>query len=199
MAQKNVPPDEKSGGVVKKKPRGGNSPMIGENGLNLEPGDNAKYLGVSMQLMQMERVNLNDAQDVVGRLGEFFRIHIEHDMKPTVAGMSMALGVDRRRLWEIKTGNFGNTRGLSNLPPEVTDAIKKAYLLMENLWENYMQNGKINPMAGVFLGVNNFGYLDVKQVNLVPTPIDNSDNDYDADAIKQRYLIDSPTEDSTDD
>lgn len=193
--------DEKVGGTVKKKPRGGNSPMIGENGLNLEPGDNTKYLGVSMQLMQMEKVNLHDIQAVVDRLNEYFRLHASNDMKPTVAGMAMALGVDRRSLWAIKTGQPANGQGYTyDLPTAVSDAIKKAYLLMENLWENYMQNGRINPMAGVFLGVNNYGYLDVKQVNLAPAPVTNSDNEYNADEIKQRYLLDSqPASDSESD
>ena len=104
----------------------------------------------------------------------------------------MALGTTRQTLWAIKNnqpmGGYGN---LPNMPQGTTDLIKKAYLLMETLWESYMLNGKINPAAGVFLGINNYGYLDVKQVNLVPEPVKSGDNDYDADAIRERYLIDS--------
>jgi hypothetical protein len=62
---------------------------------------------------------------------------------------------------------------------------------MENLWENYMQNGKINPVSGIFLGKNNFGYQD--KTEHVITPTINSDTDYSVDDIKQRYLTDSPT------
>lgn len=190
MAAKKEPPDAEIGGVIKKKPRGGHSPVIGDNGLQVEPGDNAKYLSVSMKLMGFEKVDLNDFEAVVDRLNEFFKIHTDNDMKPTVAGMAMSLGVDRRRLWEIKTGNFRQEGGgLADLPREVTDSIKKAYLLMENLWENYMQNGKINPVSGIFLGKNNFGYQD--KTEYVLTPNQQTDNDYDADAIRQRYLIDS--------
>jgi hypothetical protein len=55
-----------------------------------------------------------------------------------------------------------------------------------------MLNGKINPMAGVFLGVNNYGYQDVKKVDVTPVlPDSNKDNDYDPDSIRERYLIDS--------
>ena len=59
---------------------------------------------------------------------------------------------------------------------------------MENLWENYMQNGKINPVSGIFLGKNNFGYQD--KTEYVVTPNVQQDN-YDPDSIRQRYLIDS--------
>ena len=54
-----------------------------------------------------------------------------------------------------------------------------------------MQNGKINPVSGIFLGKNNFGYQD-KQEHVI-TPNTNSDSDYNAEDIKQRYLTDSPT------
>ena len=78
-----------------------------------------------------------------------------------------------------------------NLPTSTLVAIKKAYEYMEILWENYMQNGKINPVSGIFLGKNNFGYQD--KTEHVVTPNMNNDSDYSAEDIKSRYLSDSPT------
>ena len=60
---------------------------------------------------------------------------------------------------------------------------------MEILWENYMQNGKINPVSGIFLGKNNFGYQDKQE--MVLTPNTNNEPDYDVEAIKKR--LSSPT------
>ena len=60
---------------------------------------------------------------------------------------------------------------------------------MEILWENYMQNGKINPVSGIFLGKNNFGYQD--KTEYVVTPNTNNDSDYSTDDIRKRYLPDS--------
>lgn len=177
---------------VVKKPRGGkNSPVIGDNGLMAEPGDNAKYLALGMRLFSLPPIDLKDPEQVNNRLMEFFQIHADADMKPTVSGMGMALGLDRRRLWEIKTGNFGTQKALSELPTLTKDSIKKAYEYMEILWENYMQNGKINPVSGIFLGKNNFGYQD--KTEYVVTPNMNNDSDYSADDIRQRYITDSPT------
>jgi hypothetical protein len=115
-------------------------------------------------------------------------------MKPTVAGLAMALGMDRRRLWEIKTDAAVGGTGKQHLPPETLDSIKKAYKLMENLWETYMNSGKINPVSGIFLGKNNFGYQD--KTEYVLTPNQKQDSDYDADDIRKRYLSDSTTIDS---
>lgn len=184
---------KKDDNLPKRKANGKNSPVIGDNGLMTEAGDNAKYLAVSMQLYELPNIDLTNPDEVNNRLSEFFKIHAEADMKPTVAGMGMALGLDRRRLWEIKT-DVPN-RNL-DLPTLTRDSIKKAYVIMENLWENYMQNGKINPVSGIFLGKNNFGYQDKQE--MVLTPNTNSDSDYSAEDIRKRYLTNSPTIDSAD-
>lgn len=165
------------------------------NSLTLDAGDNAKYTSMNLHFMNMPKIDLHDEVAVQNRLNEYFNLMVDSDMKPSVSGMAMALGIDRRRLWEIKTGNTqgsGAMGGLSSLPQGVTDLVKKAYQLLECLWEDYMLNGKINPMAGVFLGVNNYGYQDVKKVDVTPVlPDSNKDNDYDPDSIRERYLIDS--------
>ena len=177
----------------KKKPRGKN---IGETLAPItEPGDNTKYLELGMKLFTLPPIDLKDPVQVQDRLKEFFAIHAEADMKPTVSGMGMALGLDRRRLWEIKTGVMERNLDISTTS---RDYIKKAYEYMELLWENYMQNGKINPVSGIFLGKNNFGYQD--KTEYVLTPNTNS-VDYNAEDIKKRYAIDSqtlPTLDSAD-
>ena len=175
----------------KRKGNGKNSPVIGDNGLMLDAGDNTKYLTLGMEIFKLPAIDLREPEQVQNRLTEFFEIHARYDMKPTVAGMGMALGLDRRRLWEIKTGNYHTSKALESLPTLSTESIKKAYEYMEILWENYMQNGKINPVSGIFLGKNNFGYQD--KTEYVVTPNNNSDSDFNADDIRKRYLPDSPT------
>jgi hypothetical protein len=171
----------------KKEPRGKN---ISETLAPVtEPGDNTKYVMLGMKLFNLPSIDLKDPQQVSDRLNEFFTIHAEADMKPTVSGMGMALGLDRRRLWEIKVGVTDRNQ---DLPTLTRDFIKKAYEYMEILWENYMQNGKINPVSGIFLGKNNFGYQDKQEYVL--TPNSNSDSDYSADDIRKRYLTDSDSD-----
>lgn len=189
MATKKEGTDEVQ--VIKKKPRGGNSPVIGDNGLDLLPGDNAKFMGVQMALFNMEDIDMTSVEEVQGRLNEYFALYGQNDMKPTVAGMAIALnGINRRTLWAIvndaPTGGAGYK---SALPPDVALTIKRAYNLLENLWESYMASGKINPVSGIFLGKNNYGYQD--KTEYVLTPNTQQDNDYDPDSIRQRYLIDS--------
>lgn len=162
-----------------------------------DPGDNSKYVGLTMELFKMPKIDLHDSQAVEERLEEFFQLYYAADMKPTVVGMAMALGIDRRRLWEIKTGAMVGGTTPIELPTATLDSIKRAYNFMENLWEMYMQNGKINPVSGIFLGKNNFGYQD--KTEMVLTPNSRTDSDYDAEDIKKRYLTDSTTFDSDSD
>lgn len=172
----------------KGKPRGGNSPVIGMNGYDLEPGDNTRIMQVNMAIFNMKDIDLTDVEAVENRLNEFFMLYAQADLKPTVAGMALCLnGMRRQQLWAIvndaPTGGAGYKAAL---PPEVANTIKKSYILMENMWENYMNSGKINPVSGIFLGKNNFGYQD--KTEYVLTPNTNTDNDYSADEIRERYI-----------
>ena len=172
----------------KGKPRGGNSPVIGMNGYDLEPGDNSKFLMVQMELFNMPNINIENVEEVQQRLSDYFALYARNDMKPTVAGMALALnGHSRQWLWAVCNGQqLGGRGNESTLPPEVTNAIKKARFLLENLWESYMNSGKVNPVAGIFLGKNNFGYQD--KTEYVLTPNTNQDSDYSAEDIRARYI-----------
>lgn len=174
--------------VKVKKPRGGSkSPVIGNNGLILEKGDNTKYLSLNMALLEMPNIDLNDPVAVQQRLLDYFELYAEADMKPTVAGMAIALnGHNRRWLYGVThDAPTGGSGSLAKIPKETAYVIKKAYFLLENLWENYMQNGKVNPVAGIFLGKNNYGYQD--KTEYVVTPNNQNEEEYDVNDIKKRY------------
>lgn len=185
-------PVKKEHGLKGKPSNGKNSPVIGMNGYNLAPGDTTKYLNQSLELFNLEDIDLHDPEAVAQRLSDCFEIFAKYDTKPTVAGLAMSLnGMSRRTLIAIvndyATGGSGYKTAL---PKEVALIIKKAYKIMENLWENNFQNGKLNPVTGIFLGKNNFQYVD-KQEHVL-TPVQQNDSDYSAADIRSRYMIDSP-------
>ena len=198
MAKKKTPDVIDSGTEIvkaKRKPAGMAAALAGD--LGQEPGDNTRIVQTNMKFFDMPRVDLHDPAAVHERLSEYFRIYGEADLKPTVAGMAMALGVDRRRLWAIANDqpNGGNGYKL-NLPPETTDLVKKAYEILETSMENYANAGKINPVMAIFMMKNHFGYQD--KTEYVLTPNQKQDSDYDADDIRKRYLSDSATINSED-
>lgn len=144
-------------------------------------GDNNKYTSVAIAIMQMDACDLRDPVQVKNRVVEYFQVCADNDMKPAVNGLALALGTNRQRLWEIATEQ---TKQLS-IPEESKSYIKQAYYSMQLLWENYMQNGKINPVSGIFLAKNHFGYKD--QTEYVLTPNSPLGEETDAKTIEAKY------------
>ena len=172
-----------------RKRRVGNPAMTGD-AITATPSENAAYIQQGLRLMHLPDIDLRDPVAVQARIDEYFAIVTEYGNKPTVAGLGLALnGMDRRRLWEIRSGQYGNTRGeTAELPREVTVIIKRTYKIMEELWESYMQNGKINPVSGIFLGKNNYGYQDRTEYVVTPNP---TASDFSEKQLLERYGIDS--------
>lgn len=158
---------------------------------------NTLYIRKNLEIANLPEIDLTDAEQVQERINQYFEIEAKYGNKPTVAGLAMSLnGMNRRRLNEIVTGNFGNTRGITTtLPKTVTHLIKKAHQLMEQLWEDYMQNGKINPVSGIFLGKNNYGYQD--KTEYVVTPNSQRDTDYSEAEIRERLGLPTSNSDTT--
>ena len=196
MAKKKTPDVIDSGTEIvkqKRKPAGMAAALAGD--LGQEPGDNTRIVQTSMKFFDMPRVDLKNPEAVRERLTEYFKIYGEADLKPTVAGMAMALGVNRRTLWAIANDQPTGGNGYKlNLPPETTDLVKKAYEMLEMSMENYANAGKINPVMAIFMMKNHFGYQD--KTEYVLTPNQQQASDYDAEDIRKRYLTDSTTIDS---
>ncbi len=142
--------------------------------VDLPEGDNTKYTSFALAIMQLPKIDFRNPVELRSRVEEYFQLCSVHDMKPGVAAVGLAIGLDRRRLWEIRSGNHVRVSGI---PQECQDIINEVYDSLEVLWENYMQNGKINPVSGIFLGKNNFGYADKQEYVVTPNTSGLSDTD----------------------
>lgn len=125
-------------------------------------GENAANLTHSLKLMRLEPVDLTDADAVRERIAEYFAICLEDDERSTVAGLALAFGVDRRRMWEIQSGR-------TNKPIEVQELVRRAYQVINSQLESLMYSGKTNPVPAIFLLKANFQYEDVHKVELSAT------------------------------
>lgn len=126
----------------------------------VSPGDNAKFLAHALAIREMPDIDVTDVKQVERRITEYFALCAQNDIKPTVKGFLNALRVSKVTLWNWKTGVF--RKGTHQA------VILEAYDMLEALWEDYMMNGKINPVSGIFLGKNNFGYQDKQEYVLTP-------------------------------
>ena len=148
-----------------------------------EPGDNRQYLTHSLKMWDWPEVDMREPDQVRERIGRYFQLCAEDDMKPSVAGIALAFGVDRKTFWA-----WANNVDSAYLPNESRNFIKKAYQLLNAQMENYMQNGKINPVAGIFIMKNHFGYADKQEVVL--TPNQQLGDQVPAEDLEKKYLED---------
>lgn len=165
-----MPPNEKTDDVVRdivKQKRHRNRPDLAKFGEeNTEPGDNARYLRYARVSLSLPPIDVADPKQVENRINDYFDFCEQNDRKPNMIGMANWIGVDRATLTSWKTGEYRNN---THLP-----VIKKAIDVLEELWADYMQNGKINPTSGIFLAKNLFQYRDEQQLVVTPNnPLDN--------------------------
>lgn len=152
------------------------------NAVVFPEGDNNKYTTFALEIMKLPKIDVRNPEQLRARVIEYFQLCADHDMKPGVAAVGLAIGLDRRRLWEIRSGSSRN----ASIPPECKAIINEVYDSLEVLWEGYMANGKINPVSGIFLGKNHFGYQDKQEYVVTPnaisqdTPVDVIEAKYDA-------------------
>lgn len=151
-----------------------------------EPGTMATMITNAMNLSSMGEVDMYDPEQVEQRMMQCLQYMVEHDMKPTVESMALAFNTNRTQLWKWKEGVE------SHLPDGSRNAIKKGYNIMNQLLTQTMADGKINPVAAIFLLKNNHAYKD--QTDVVVTP-NNPMQDMDPEQAKRRLLDAVPDED----
>lgn len=127
---------------------------------DVEPGDNSRYIRHAMVTLNLPPIDIADPKQVQERINWYFNHCADSEMKPTVKGFCNALGIHRDTLHTWKTGEA--RRGTHQA------IVLKAYDLLEELWEDYMLNGKINPVSGIFLGKNLFNYADKQEYVVTP-------------------------------
>ena len=157
-------PTPKTATEIIRKPRRTDLP----NAVEFPEGDNNKYTTFALAIMQFPKIDVRDPEQLQKRVFEYFQLCADHDMKPGVAAVGLAIGLDRRRMWEIRSGSKNVA-----IPQECKDIIISVYDSLEALWESYMINGKINPASGIFLGKNNFGYQDTQEYIVTPNAMNN--------------------------
>lgn len=146
------------------------------------PEDNKRFITNSLRVAKLPKIDTNDPVQVADRVEEYFIISGDGGVKPSYAGLALALGINRASLY-----NWVN--GVVNKPKEVVEIIKRAVTILNMQMEDYMQNGQINPVSGIFLMKNNLGYKDQAEMILTPN---NPLGELDQKGLEERYLESIP-------
>ena len=148
--------------------------------LDTEPGDISKITAFNTQWLSMPTIDTGNRQAIEERIVEYFNACIANDMRPGVAGLCAALGICRTTWYYWGTGER----------QDYQDIVERTRSVMESITEQYMLQGKINPVTGIFLLKNHFGYTDKNEVVLTPNnnPLGEPMTEERMEALKQKYL-----------
>ena len=160
-------------------PRASRTDMAWSGNDNLKAGDNRKYLRHALVSANLPEIDIADADQVEERVNWYFNQCLEDDMKPTVSGLCNALGIARRTLYGWGVGEY---RRESH-----TAVIERAKRVLEEMWEDYAINGKVNPVIAIFLGKNHFGYQDKNEFVLTPNN-DQIGEEKTPEELQQKYV-----------
>ena len=116
--------------------------------------DRQRIVAFNNVLLKLPRVNdRNNAQEIQERITFFLTLCQERSVMPTVAGLALALGVDRTTLWSWMNNKQGEIKNR-----EVIDILKNTYFSINSQYEMLLTEGKMIPVSAFFLMQNNFGY-----------------------------------------
>ena len=134
------------------------------------PGENTKYISHDLILYRLPAIDINDSKAVKERIEFYFELCSKDDIKPSIASLALAFNVSRFTLYDWLNGR---NESIKNTESILT--LKTAYNFINSLYEHYMNNGKINPVAGIFLMKNNMGYKDTTDHVIIANQ-DNNDS-----------------------
>lgn len=154
------------------------SPIIQAQDPNLEAGYNTRRIQFMMEIMPTEPLDYNDVDEMERRFNHYLEKCAEYDMKIGNMAAYAAIGIDKGTVWDWLNRNSPN--------PRRSDFIKKVQKICSMYREGLMEDGKINPVTGIFWQKNYDGMKDQQEVVLTPNnPLGDSPS---AESMKQRYL-----------
>lgn len=149
-----------SGGYRKNAlPRDKNPVVQMQDPLAVDADENRRAIAFGRALLGLEMPDLSDLEEVRGRFDMYLDMCDENGVRPLVAGVAMAYGMDRRAFRGIASGDphYAKYKGVTS---EVVRFFQKIYEFLEVYWENGFMEETGNPVKHIFYAKNHFGYTD---------------------------------------
>ena len=183
MATKSTKPKEikadntaEAGEQIAKRKRNTPSDIVG--GSSAKKGDVSRIIANCLKWYKLDRVKTLD--ELSERLELFFTECFTSGEIPTVEKMCLAIGYDRKVVWEWETG-----QAVSQLGADAGNIVKKAKNFIATFESEMVTEGKINPVVYIFRAKNFFGMKDVQ--DYVLTPNNPLGGDSDPATMVQKY------------
>lgn len=161
------------------RPAWSNSPVIQDQKLeNLPEGYNSRRIAFMMDILPTEPLDYNDVAEMERRFQRYLQKCAEWDFKIGNQAAYAAIGIDKDIAFEWTHHASPN--------PERTSFIKKVKKVCAFYREGLMEDGKVNPVTGIFWQKNYDGLKD--QQEMVLTPNQPLGEQKDPEMLRQKYL-----------
>ena len=157
------------------------SPIFKDRYPDLPEGYNTKMVNFILEITPTEPLDYDDIDEMQRRFVRYLQLCAEWDIKVGNQGAYLAIGINKDIAWDWEHKLKGN--------PARTGFVKKVREICAYYREGLMQDGKINPVTGIFWQKNYDGFKDQQEV--VVTPNNPLGEIGDTEKIKQKYLENS--------
>lgn len=154
------------------------SPIIQDHNPDLPEGYNTRRIRFMQAILPTEPLDRDDVEEMERRFAFYLEMCAQWDMKVGNMAAYAAIGIDKADAYEWSNRNLGN--------PARTAFIKKVQKVCAMYREGLMQDGKVNPVTGIFWQKNYDGMKD--QTEMVLTPNNPLGEQKDMKALEQKYL-----------
>ena len=142
---------------------------------------NSRRIAFQREIFPVGDLPRNDPEKMVEIMSERFRHYLEmcdkYEMKIGNQAMYFALGIDKGAAWAWLNN--------PNTSPVLLDFIKKIQHFCASYREGMMEDGKLNPVTGIFWQKNYDGLKDQQEV--VMTPNNPLGDTSDIKTLEQKY------------
>ena len=145
----------------------------------LPDGYNTRRIAFMMEILPTEPLDCNDVDEMERRFARYLELCHEHDMKVGNQAAYAAIGLDKQQVWDYVNRASAN--------PRRADFLKKVQKICALYREGLMEDGKINPVTGIFWQKNYDGLRDQQEVVLTPNQSPLGEQK-DAESLRQKYL-----------
>lgn len=155
------------------------SPIIQGHNPDLPEGYNTRRILFMQEILPTEPLDHDDVEEMERRFQKYLQKCAEWDMKVGNQAAYAAIGINKDLVYEWTVRRQTN--------PKRTEFIKKVQQFCAMYREGLMEDGKVNPVTGIFWQKNYDGMKDQQEVVLTPNANPLGEQQ-DAEALKQKYL-----------
>lgn len=155
------------------------SPIIQDANPDLEVGYNTRRIMFMQAILPTEPLDHNDVAEMERRFNRYLQLCADWDMKIGNQAAYAAIGINKDLVYEWTVRRQTN--------PARTEFIKKVQQFCAMYREGLMEDGKVNPVTGIFWQKNYDGMKDQQEVVLTPNTSPLGEQK-DAEALRQKYL-----------